>query len=206
MYQRSHPSDDVRLHRILLDLHKYDEAELQIQNKSERLNSTPIHMAASHGQPITLQWLLEVLKEVHVDTASPSFYTPLSNAALHCHDSECIRILLEFGADPLAHCPTGPAMSRAYAGGGSKTERMKSIRYLWEEVKRRHGTPTIWVLERVFPVYTSEVTLEAAAEHGLPISGESASEFLRHLKIKKPRDATEEEREKATGHLRTRIS
>ena len=62
------------------------------------INHTPLHEAVVSGKPEVLKYLLDLMGNANINCGAFSGYTPLHMAASRGH-SECVRLLLERGAD-----------------------------------------------------------------------------------------------------------
>lgn len=98
---------------------------------------TPLHYAASGAKPQIIHILLE--HSAYIDAESPNGSTPLMMAAMY-GNAECVKILLDAGADPTLKNQLGLSASD-FARQASRLDSLSLIEVAVPEWTRTHAKP-----------------------------------------------------------------
>jgi hypothetical protein len=98
---------------------------------------TPLHYAASGAKPQIIRILLE--HSAYIDAESPNGSTPLMMAAMY-GNAECVKILLDAGADPTLKNQLGLSASE-FARQASRLDSLSLIEVAVPEWTRTHAKP-----------------------------------------------------------------
>jgi ankyrin repeat protein len=98
---------------------------------------TPLHYAASGAKPQIIRILLE--HSAYIDAESPNGSTPLMMAAMY-GNAECVKILLDAGADPTLKNQLGLSASD-FARQASRLDSLSLIEVAVPEWTRTHAKP-----------------------------------------------------------------
>ena len=98
---------------------------------------TPLHYAASGAKPQIIRILLE--HSAYIDAESPNGSTPLMMAAMY-GNAECVKILLDAGADPTLKNQLGLSTSD-FARQASRLDSLSLIEVAVPEWSRTHAKP-----------------------------------------------------------------